>query len=82
MTIRNVRDHGQRFRPRMACLKKVGRLAQSEIGMLHGICRHLGYSVLLYLVIKIYIDYSFITRWAVESDVLYYYPGCRPSAPI
>uniref|UniRef100_A0AAZ3RA14 DEP domain-containing protein n=1 Tax=Oncorhynchus tshawytscha TaxID=74940 RepID=A0AAZ3RA14_ONCTS len=23
MTIRNVRDHGQRFRPRMACLKKV-----------------------------------------------------------
>ena len=26
MTIRNVRDHGQRFRPRMACLKKVGYL--------------------------------------------------------
>lgn len=24
MTIRNVRDHGQRYRPRMACLKKVG----------------------------------------------------------
>uniref|UniRef100_A0A672SSG1 Regulator of G-protein signaling 9-like n=1 Tax=Sinocyclocheilus grahami TaxID=75366 RepID=A0A672SSG1_SINGR len=23
MTIRNVRDHGQRYRPRMACLKKV-----------------------------------------------------------
>ncbi|XP_062330486.1 regulator of G-protein signaling 9-like [Osmerus eperlanus] len=23
MTIRNVRDHGQRFRPRMACLKKL-----------------------------------------------------------
>ncbi|XP_023675078.1 regulator of G-protein signaling 9 isoform X1 [Paramormyrops kingsleyae] len=26
MTIRNVRDHGQRYRPRMACLKKVEAL--------------------------------------------------------